>query len=315
MELVIGLVLLAAAIAIGAVLLLAPGAFQPREMRVERGSRAAALRLLGTRAADATDRAMRNRQSSFVTQDQLELAGLKTRPGAYVVVIILVMAAVALLGAVVAVTSGNLFVWLLVLALVILVPLFGRVYLGWLTTKRRAAFADQLDDTLQLISSGLRAGHSLARAIDSVSREAESPTAEEFARIINENRLGRDLGEAIMQAAVRMKSDDLAWTSQAVNIHREVGGNLSEVLDHVSDTIRERNQIRRQVATLSSEGRVSANVLMGLPIVIALVLSVVSPTYLVMFVTTPLGILLLLISAVLFIVGAVWLRSITQIKF
>jgi tight adherence protein B len=309
MELWIGLLVIGAALALGAVAFLGGRHFSARE------NRPAALRLLGARAAELTDRTMRNRGWSFANVDQLELAGVKAKPGAFVVGVVLADAALAFVVLVLAFVTASPVGWLFVLVAIAIVPLVARVYLARRTAKRRAAFADQLDDTLQLIASGLRAGHSLARAIDAVSREAESPTAEEFARIINENRLGRDLGEAITLAALRMQSDDLAWTAQAVNIHREVGGNLSEVLDHVSDTIRERNQIRRQVATLSSEGRVSANVLMALPIGIAAVLTVVQPKYLSMFVTTPLGAVLLVISAGLFVVGSLWLRAVTRIRF
>lgn len=318
MELWVGLAVCAIAILLAGFALFEPRARAVRGVRDARGPRmprAEALRLLGDRAATVTDAAMQRRGLSFVTVDDLELAGVRMSRGAYVVMLAIITIAVALLGGIAAASVGSPFAWLLWLVAVVAVPLAGRLVLGHRAHKRRALFADQLDDTLQLISSGLRAGHSLARAIDAVSRDAESPTAEEFARIINENRLGMDLGQAIMRAARRMKSDDLAWTSQAVDIHREVGGNLSEVLDHVSETIRERNQIRRQVATLSSEGRISANVLMALPIGIALILSVLSPGYLSIFVTTPIGLVLVGVSVVLFAVGAVWMRAITRIKF
>ena len=315
MVLWIGLAVCALALVLALVAVFAPGLRAARSPRAPGVSRSDALRLLGDRAATVTDAAMQRRGVSFVTLDDLELAGVKMRRGAYVVMLAVITTIVAVVGAAIVASLGAPLAWLIYLALVIAVPLAGRTVLGYLTRKRRAKFADQLDDTLQLMSSGLRAGHSLARAIDAVSREAEAPTSEEFARIINENRLGMDLGEAIMRGARRMKSDDLAWTSQAVDIHREVGGNLSEVLDHVAETIRERNQIRRQVATLSSEGRVSANVLMALPIGIALLLSVISPGYLSVFVTTPIGWLMVAVSVVLFIVGAIWMRAITRIKF
>ncbi len=315
MSLWIGFAVISVAIVLALIAVFAPGVFSGRARPSTGISRSDALRLLGDRAANTAEARMRGGTFAFVTVDELELAGVRMRPGAYVVMLTLITAAVALIGSIVAAALGFPIAWVLYVALVIAVPLTGRVVLGIRTTRRRARFADQLDDTLQLIASGLRAGHSLARAIDAVSREAEAPTSEEFARIINENRLGMDLGEAIMRGARRMKSDDLAWTSQAVDIHREVGGNLSEVLDHVSETIRERNQIRRQVATLSSEGRMSANVLMALPVGIALILSVVSPGYLVVFVTTPIGWVLIGFSVVLFTVGAVWMRSITKIKF
>lgn len=314
MELWIGFIVFGAGLAVGAVVLLAGRHLDaPRDAAGQK--RPASLRLLGVRAAELTDRTMRERGWSPVSDEELELAGLRVRPGAFVMGGIVVAAALALLATALAFASGSPAGWLFVVVAVAVVPLGGRVYLSRRIAKRRAAFADQLDDTLQLISSGLRAGHSLARAIDAVSREAESPTAEEFARIINENRLGRDLGEAILLAAQRMRSDDLAWTAQAVNIHREVGGNLSEVLDHVAETIRERNQIRRQVATLSAEGRISANVLMALPVGIAVVLTIIQPKYLVMFYTTPLGFVLMAISVVLFVVGTLWLRAITRIRF
>ena len=115
------------------------------------------------------------------------------------------------------------------------------------------------------MASSLRAGHSLLRAMDAVSQEADAPTSEEFARLVNETRVGRDLAEALDEIAERTASEDFAWVAQAIAIHREVGGNLAEVLDAVGHTIRERNAIRRQVKALSAEGKLSAIVLMSLP--------------------------------------------------
>jgi tight adherence protein B len=224
-------------------------------------------------------------------------------------------AGAAVLGMIVALSRPSLIAWLLPVLLPVVVLVVARLLLVHRIDKRRQAFSEQLEGTLQLLASGLRAGHSLQRAVDSVSTDSASPTAEEFTRVVNEHRLGRPLSDAMLAVATRMQSDDLAWTAQAVAIHREVGGNLSEVLDHVAETIRERQQIRRQVATLSSEGRISAIVLMALPVGIALLLSVLSPGYLALFVTTPIGFLLLGVCLVLFIVGSLWLRAITRIRF
>ena len=148
------------------------------------------------------------------------------------------------------------------------------------TSRRRAKFADQLDDTLQLIAGGLRAGHGLIRS-GRRGRAATPtrPTSEELARVVNETRLGRDLADALAVTAQRMQSDDFEWVAQAIAINRETGGNLAEVLDQVGKTIRERNQIRRQVSALSAEGRLSAIVLVALPIVVFLFLAVIQPTY------------------------------------
>jgi tight adherence protein B len=248
-------------------------------------------------------------------EDQLELAGIKA-PVTTIVLRVVIAAALALLvGAGLAVVRPSLFAWLLPVALAVFVVLGARFVLERRISRRRARFAEQLDDTLSLVAGGLRAGHSLPRAMDAVAQEAESPTAEEFARILNQHRLGRDLGEALQLTADRMRSDDLAWVAHAVAIHREVGGNLSEVLDHVGDTIRERSQIRRQVQTLSAEGRISANVLIALPVLIAVVLAVISPSYLTVFFTTPSGWALIAASLVLFAVGVVWLRAVVKVEF
>jgi tight adherence protein B len=248
-------------------------------------------------------------------EDSLELAGI-TAPASTVVLRVVIAASLALLaGAGVAALRPSFLAWLLPVALAGFTLLGARFLLERRIAKRRAAFADQLDDSLSLVASGLRAGHSLPRAMDAVSQEAESPTAEEFARILNQNRLGRDLGEALQLSADRMKSDDLAWVAQAVAIHREVGGNLSEVLDHVGETIRERNQIRRQVATLSAEGRISANVLIALPVLIAIILAVVSPTYITALITQPIGWALIGASLVLFAIGVLWLRAVVRVQF
>lgn len=253
------------------------------------------------------------RRTSF--EDRLELAGVTASASAVVVRMIVAVAVAVLLGVVVAVLRPSVFAAVLPIAFGLFVVLGARLLLERRIAKRRRLFAEQLDDTLSLVASGLRAGHSLPRAMDAVSQEADSPTAEEFARVLNENRLGRDLAEALQLSAERMRCDDLAWVSQAVAIHREVGGNLSEVLDHVGETIRERTQIRRQVATLSAEGRISANVLIGLPVVIVIILGVISPGYLTVFLTTPLGWAMIGASLVLFAIGFFWLRAVVKITF
>lgn len=201
----------------------------------------------------------------------------------------------------------------LVLALV--VPLGARLLVSVKAGRRRARFADQLDDALQLMAGSLRAGHSLLRAVDSVSVDAGSPMSEEFSRIVNETRVGRDLGEALDEVAARMGSDDFTWVAQAISIHREVGGNLAEVLDAVGHTIRERNAIRRQVKALSAEGKLSAAVLMALPFGIIGFISLTNPGYLAKFTQSLMGYGMLAVSAVMLTVGALWLKKTVSIRF
>jgi tight adherence protein B len=220
------------------------------------------------------------------------------------------------LWAVVATGAGFLIGGLLLGLLMIAVVVGGaRLLVMMKAGRRRAAFADQLDDSLQLMASSLRAGHSLLRAVDAVSQDAVSPTAEEFSRIVNETRVGRDLSDSLDEVAERMRSDDFLWVAQAIAIHREVGGNLAEVLDAVGHTIRERNQIRRQVKALSAEGKLSAIVLGALPFVIIGFLSMTNPGYLAKFTESVIGYGMIAGVVVLMLVGGFWLKKTVAIKF
>jgi tight adherence protein B len=204
---------------------------------------------------------------------------------------------------------------LLGLAVMALVPLGAKLLVKLRVSRRQAAFADQLDDSLQLMAGSLRAGHSLLRAVDSVASEADAPTSEEFARIVNETRVGRDLNDALDEVAERMGSEDFVWVAQAIAIHREVGGNLAEVLDAVGHTIRERNAIRRQVKALSAEGKLSAIVLMALPFGVTGFISMSNPAYLAKFTQSLTGYAMLAVAGVMLLVGGLWLKSTVKIKF
>jgi tight adherence protein B len=201
------------------------------------------------------------------------------------------------------------------LPMVVVVPVGARLLVKFRASRRRAAFADQLDDSLQLMAGSLRAGHSLLRAVDAVSQDAPSPTADEFARIVNETRVGRDLGDSLDEVAERMGSDDFTWVAQAIAIHREVGGNLAEVLDAVGQTIRERNAIRRQVKALSAEGKLSALVLGGLPFAIIAFLTVTNPAYVAKFTQSVIGYGMIAAAVVLMLMGGFWLKKTVAIKF
>ncbi|MGY1836437.1 type II secretion system F family protein [Blastococcus sp. SYSU DS0510] len=267
-----------------------------------------ALAGAGAAAGAAVEKVLVKRGRLAAGAAALERAGLSTTLPNFVLAVGLTTVVGALLGAVLA---GPL----LALLLVVVVPFGAKLLLGFLAGRRQAAFADQLDDSLQLMASSLRAGHSLLRAVDSVSHEAEAPTSEEFARIVNETRVGRDLNDALDEVADRMGSDDFTWVAQAIAIHREVGGNLAEVLDAVGNTIRERNAIRRQVKALSAEGKLSAIVLMALPFGVTGFLSVSNPEYLAKFTQSLVGYGLLAGAAVMLLVGGLWLKKTVAIRF
>ena len=240
--------------------------------------------------------------------EKLELAGLKITPTEYTMFII----AGTIFGIAVAFLAGSL---LLGIVLLVAPVVAGAVTVNVLIARRRSAFANQLDETAQMMAGSLRSGYSFNQAMTAVAKEADQPTAEEFARVVNELRLGRPMEEAMAVAASRMKNEDFVWILQAVSINREVGGNLADVLEEVSRTIRERAELRRQVATLSAEGRLSAIVLMGLPFVVGGFVAWSNPTYLKPLFETLLGILMLAVGAVLMVVGALWLRATIRIKY
>ena len=278
-----------------------------RRLAVGRGP-TGALSGTAARMAVVIERGLSRRGATPRLAGALEQAGLSVRPADFLILVgvgMLVGFAVGSLlgGAVAAVVMAAL------------VPLLAKVFLGLRAGRRRAAFADQLEDALQLISSSLKAGHSLLRALDSVSHEAEEPTAAEFARIVNETRVGRDLSEALDETSERMRSEDFDWVAQAIAIHREVGGDLAEVLASVGATIRERNQIRRQVKALSAEGKLSALVLMALPFGVTGFLALTNPSYMTKFTQSLAGWGMLVAACVLLLLGGFWLRKVVSFKF
>jgi tight adherence protein B len=266
-----------------------------------------ALAGAGNAASAAVTRLLR-RGRVAAGQAALERAGISTSLPDFVLTVGVIAVG---LGIVTALLAGPL----LGLLAAGVVPLGAKALVTLKAGRRQTAFADQLDDSLQLMASSLRAGHSLLRAVDSVSQEAASPTSEEFARIVNETRVGRDLNDSLDEVAERMGSDDFTWVAQAIAIHREVGGNLAEVLDAVCRTIRERNAIRRQVKALAAEGKLSAIVLMALPFGIVAFISITNPGYLAAFTTSPIGYAMLAVAAVMMLIGGLWLKKTVAIRF
>lgn len=251
---------------------------------------------------------LRNGAISPINRDKLERAGLKMQPADF----LLMMGAGSLVGAVVGFFVGGPFGAVL---LFFAVPAAMFVYVIILTSRRQSKFDEQLPDTLQMLTGSMRAGHSLLRAIDASAKETDAPMSEELSRIVNETRIGRDLGESMTDVAYRTASDDFKWISQAIEIHREVGGDLAEVLDHVGETIRDRNQIRRQVKALSAEGKMSGMVLIGLPIVLFFALVFINPKYAVTFTSTVPGYLMLIVAGVMLSIGAFWMSRLIKAKY
>jgi tight adherence protein B len=260
------------------------------------------------RVTAVADRLLRRLGRTDAVELALERAGMRRKPGDVVVLTAALACPVAVGG--ILVTGSVLGVLLAVVA-----PAGALLTVVVRRARRQKAFADQLDDVLQLMASSLRAGHSVLRAVDAVSRDSDAPAAEEFSRVVNETRVGRDVTDALEEVADRTGSQDFGWVVQAIAIHREVGGNLAEVLDRVSATIRERNQLRRQVGALSAEGRLSAVVLLAMPIVVTGVMAVTAPEYVSRLTGSGTGIALLVVAGVLMVAGALWLRVAVRVRF
>lgn len=238
---------------------------------------------------------------------RLERAGIEIRTGEF-------MAGSLLSGA-----FGTLVAMLLLpkpIFVILIAILAGGV--PWLVVSFRAArrmkkLQDQLVDILMILASSLRAGHSFLQAIDAVSREVGEPGAREFSRLVAEIRLGRDVGEALFALADRIDSEDFKWAVIAVSIQREVGGNLAEVLDTVAETIRDRQNIRRQIEVLSAEGKLSIYVLAGLPVLVTLYMTIVNPDYIGLLFTTRIGIVMLVVASALITLGVFWMTKVVKI--
>jgi tight adherence protein B len=278
-----------------------------RPARLDEAPPSVLSRVTGITTSAIADTLNRHGWTRSIT-DALDRAGLRLSPADFLVLV----GAAGLVSAILGFLVGGP---LLGLLLLILAPLGGKVFLGLVVGKRRRAFADQLDDTLQLLAGSLRAGHSLLRAVDAVSREAQAPTSEELARVVNQTRLGRDLNTALEETAERMGNEDFSWVSQAIGIHREVGGDLAEVLDQVGHTIRERNQIRRQVKSLSAEGKMSAYILIALPIIVPGIMTVMNPAFIQPLFESIIGYGIIFVAFSMLTVGALWMRKIVSFKF
>jgi len=240
---------------------------------------------------------------------RLDLAGIGWDPaewvlaGAGVSVALLLVLTVLVGNVLIAVVVGGLAGWLGMK--------FG---LNFMVRRRQAKFADQLPDMLQFVAGSLRSGFSLGQGLDAAVREDTQPVAGEFSRALQESRIGVDLEDALDQVADRMESADLRWTVIAIRIQRETGGNLAEVLGNTVETMRERAHLRRHVRALSAEGRLSAYILIALPILVGAFLFLTRDSYMHPLYTTPLGLAMLTVGVVLVAVGTVWMRNVVKVE-
>jgi tight adherence protein B len=240
---------------------------------------------------------------------KLDNAGMTMNVATWVMVRVVVTLALALL---VAILLGNVLVGILIGGLI------GWLVSGaWLTSRqdaRRKAFEEELPDFLLLIASSLRSGLSFQQGLDSMAAEGQGEVSRQMRRALSEVQMGATIEQALMRVSDRMRSEDLKWTVTALAIQREVGGNLSNILETAAQTIKSRAELRREVRTLSAEGRLSGWVLAALPVGLFVYMLFANRPYVSFFWSYTIGYIMLGLLVVLFIIGFIWIRKIAKIE-
>jgi tight adherence protein B len=263
---------------------------------------------LTNKASAMAERSLQHRGWASRLDIALERGGMPFRPGEFILVVIGAVFGAFLVG-------FAFFGPLVAVIFAVAAAFLSRTVVRFKVSRRRSKFECQLGDTLQLLSGSLRAGYGLAQALDAVAKNSESPSADEFNRLIMEMRVGRDLPDALNAVATRIGSDDFDWVVEAITINREIGGDLTELLDRAAKTIRERDAVRRQIKSLSAEGKLSAYVLVAIPIFLLLYMRVANPDYASELTGSPMGLILLSMAGAGIGMGGLWLRKIVRVEF
>jgi len=263
-----------------------------------------------TQAKDAAAKVLhRNKSLEDRIARRLDGAGSSLKPAEWLLIHMGIFVGAGLVGLLLG--KGGLVLGLVFFAVGAIGPW---VWLSIRRSRRRKAFSSSLPDTLQLMSGSLAAGLSLAQSVDTIVREGVEPISSEFKRVLIEARLGVALEDALESVADRFDSKDFAWVVMAIKIQRQVGGNLAELLETVAATMREREYMRRQVAALSAEGKLSAWVLGGLPPLFMLYLLLTNRDYVMVLFTDPIGWLMLGGACLLLTLGVFWMSRLVKVE-
>ena len=183
----------------------------------------------------------------------------------------------------------------------------------YLDSKRREKFNLQLPEALATMSNALRAGFSISQAFDSVVEQGEKPMCEEFAILQQQLKIGMSFEEALESLSQRVGSDDLTLVTTAILISRKTGGNVTEIFDKISETIRGRMKIERKVKTLTAQGRLQGIVVSAMPFFLGLIMTLIRPGLMIPFLTSFFGIVAVLVMCALIFVGWLMIRKIIRI--
>lgn len=262
----------------------------------------------GKRRKGFLDNAM-NMRLLDVIFNELLLAGIMMKPEEFGVIwLVLVFVPSGLM----ALFSANLISSVVLAAAGAIIPVF---YIRAKKKKRTELFESQLGDALVIICNCLRSGLTFQQAMDTIAREMSPPMNMEFARALNEIKFGYSTDAALNNMADRLKSADLMLAVSAVSIQRQTGGNLSEILESISQTIKDRFQVKTEINALTSQGRLSGMVIGLMPVVVSGALMVINPGYMSKMFETGLGKGMLAAALVLEIIGFVVIKKIITIKY
>lgn len=242
-------------------------------------------------------------------KEEVSLSGIRLRPEEFIMIWFLLIFAPAML---LFAFAPDLIQCMGLFLIGLVVPPF---FLKMAAAKQRSLFEAQLGDALMVLSNGLRAGFSFEQALENVSGDLANPIGGELNTIVRELKLGGELEQSFLIVADRMESDDLKLLTTAVVIQQRVGGNLAEILDIISQTIRDRLTIKRSIKTLTAQGRITGQVIGVLPILLLLALSFANPGYISPLFSSLPGRLLLLLGGSMEIFGFLIINKIVNIKF
>jgi tight adherence protein B len=188
-------------------------------------------------------------------------------------------------------------------------------YVRWRRKKRILLLESQLPDTIDLIARAVRAGHPLSEGLRMAAEEAQEPLASEFRITFEEQKFGLPFEEALLGLGDRVEIVDVRILITAILVQREVGGNLSEILEQIAETMRARFSLKRQVRVYTAQGRMSGYTLAALPVLVGLVVLLINPDYIRTLFEDPLGQALLVVAAVMQGIGFLWIRRIVDVRY
>ena len=260
-----------------------------------------------TALTDAINRALARRGVGSYIATQMARANLKFTVGEFIALDIILVIGAGL----------GTFLWrgdLIVTAIGVIAGFaLPWVYVTLMRGRRLRAFNDQLGDTLNLMVNSIRAGYSILQAMEAVSEEMGSPICDEFGRVVREVQLGLTLEQGLDNMMRRITSDDLDMMVTAIKVQREVGGNLAEVLDSISYTIRERVRIKGDIRSLTAYGRGAGNLLTAVPIILSVIIYLITPDFMSLLFTDRCGWMMLGFAGLGIVIGYIVISKIVDI--